>query len=90
MSISSHVIYNVLMAINIDIDSKTDINELVRLLLFRNRITIAELARRMTTLSEKEYTRFNVRAKIEKGTLRFSEMVLICEILGYKLDIREL
>lgn len=89
MSICSHVTYNMLMAINIDIDSKTDINELVRLLLFRNRITIAELARRMTTLSGKEYTRFNVRAKIEKGALRFSEMVLICEILGYKLDIRE-
>ena len=77
------------MAINIDIDSKTDINELVRLLLFRNKITIAELARRMTCLSGKEYSRFNVRAKIEKGSLKFSEMVLICEILGYKFDIRE-
>ena len=70
------------MAINIDIDSKTDINELVRLLLFRNKITIAELARQMSVLSGKEYSRFNVRAKIEKGTLKFSEMILICEILG--------
>lgn len=78
------------MAINIDIDSKTDINELVRLLLFRNKITIAELARRMSVLSNKEYSRFNVRAKIEKGSLRFSEMILILEILGYKIDIREI
>lgn len=78
------------MAINIDIDSKTDINELVRLLLFRNKITIAELARRMSILSGKEYSRFNVRAKIEKGSLRFSEMILICEILGYKIDIKEI
>lgn len=77
------------MAINIDIDSKTDINELVRLLLFRNKITIAELARQMSFLSGKEYSRFNVRAKIEKGTLKFSEMILICEILGYKIDIHE-
>ncbi len=77
------------MAINIDIDSKTDINELVRLLLFRNKITIAELARQMSVLSGKEYSRFNVRAKIEKGTLKFSEMILICEILGYKIDIHE-
>ncbi len=77
------------MAINIDIDSKTDINELVRLLLFRNKITIAELTRRMSFLSGKEYSRFNVRAKIEKGTLKFSEMILICEILGYKIDIHE-
>ena len=77
------------MAINIDIDSKTDINQLVRLLLFRNKITIAELARQMSVLSGKEYSRFNVRAKIEKGTLKFSEMILICEILGYKIDIHE-
>ena len=78
------------MAINIDIDTKTDINELVRLLLLRNKITIAELARRMSDLSGKEYSRFNVRAKMEKGSLRFSEIVLICEILGYKLDIHEI
>lgn len=77
------------MGINIDIDTQTDINELVRLLLFRNRITIAELARRMSDLSGKEYSRFNVRAKIEKGSLKFSEMILICEILGYKIDIHE-
>ena len=78
------------MAINIDIDTQTNINELVRLLLLRNRITIAELARQMSKLSGKEYSRFNVRAKIEKGSIKFSEMVLICEILGYKLDIKEL
>ncbi|MBS6602597.1 MAG: hypothetical protein KH301_02415 [Brachyspira sp.] len=77
------------MTINIDIDTNTDINELVRLLLFRNRITIAELSRRMSDLSGKEYSRFNVRAKIEKGSLKFSEMILICEILGYKIDIHE-
>lgn len=78
------------MAINIDIDTQTNINELVRLLLLRKRITIAELARRMSELDEKEYSRFNVRAKIEKGSLKFSEMILICEILGYKLDIKEI
>ena len=77
------------MTINIDIDRDTDINELVRLLLLRRRITIAELARRMSQLANKEYTRFNVRAKIEKGSLKFSEMILICEILGYKLDIND-
>lgn len=75
------------MAINIDIDTDTDINELVRLLLMRRRITIAELARRMSEIGSKNYTRFNVRAKIENASLRFTEMVLILKILGYKLDI---
>lgn len=77
------------MGINIDIDSKTNINEVIRLLLFRNKITIAELARRMTELSEFKYTRFNLRAKLEHNRIKFSEALLIFEILGYKFDLYE-
>jgi len=78
------------MGINIDIDSKTDVNEIVRLLLYRNKITIAELARRMSELSGKNYTRFNLRAKLEGRRLHFEEAVLAFEILGYKLDLKEI
>ena len=74
------------MGINIDIDSKTDLNEVIRLLLFRNKITIAELARRMSDLSGKQYTRFNLRAKLENDRVKFNEALLIFEILGYKFD----
>lgn len=77
------------MGINIDIDSKTDLNEVVRLLLFRNKITIAELARRMSDLSNTQYTRFNLRAKLENNRLKFNEALLIFEILGYKFDLSE-
>ncbi len=77
------------MGINIDIDSKTNLNEVVRLLLFRNKITIAELARRMSDLSNTQYTRFNLRAKLENNRLKFNEALLIFEILGYKFDLRE-
>ncbi len=44
----------------------------------------------MKELSQVKYTRFNVRAKIERNSLKFSEMVLICDILGYKLDLKEI
>lgn len=77
------------MGINIDIDYKTDINEVVRLLLYRNKITIAELARRMSELSGTNYTRFNLRAKLQNNRIRFNEAILIFEILGYKFDLRE-
>ncbi|MBQ8460622.1 hypothetical protein IJ541_11065 [bacterium] len=77
------------MGINIDIDSNTDINEVIRLLLYRNKITIAELARRMTELTNRNYTRFNLRAKLEGKRLHFNEAVLIFEILGYKVDLIE-
>ncbi len=77
------------MGINIDIDSKTDLNEVIRLLLFRNKITIAELARRMSDLSGKQYTRFNLRAKLENDRVKFNEALLIFEILGYKFDLIE-
>lgn len=77
------------MGINIDIDSKTDLNEVVRLLLFRNKITMAELARRMTELSGQNFTRFNLRAKLENNRVKFNEALLIFEILGYKFDLLE-
>ena len=77
------------MGINIDIVSKTNLNEVIRLLLFRNKITIAELARRMSELSGNNYTRFNLRAKLENNRVRFNEALLIFEILGYKFDIQE-
>lgn len=78
------------MGINIDIDSKTDLNEVVRLLLYRNKITIAELARRMSDISGDKYTRFNLRAKLENNRVRFHEALLIFEILGYKFDLSEI
>ncbi len=78
------------MGINIDIDYKTDLNEVLRLLLYRNKITIAELARRMSELSGKQYTRFNLRAKLQNNRLKFNEAVLIFDILGYKIDLKEL
>ena len=77
------------MGINIEIDSKTDLNEVVRLLLFRNKITMAELSRRMTELSGQKFTRFNLRAKLEHKRVRFNEALLIFEILGYKFDLTE-
>lgn len=78
------------MGINIDIDSKTNLNEVIRLLLFRNKVSIAELARRMSELSGNNYTRFNLRAKLENDRVKFSEALLIFEILGYKFDIKEI
>lgn len=78
------------MGIEIKIDTKTNTGELVRLLLYRKKVSIAELARRMKELSQVKYTRFNVRAKIERNSIKFSEMVLICDILGYKLDLKEI
>lgn len=77
------------MGINIDIDSKTNLNEVVRLLLYRNKITISELARRMSELSDVQYTRFNLRAKLENNRVKFNEALLIFEILGYKFDLIE-
>ncbi|MDE6138141.1 MAG: hypothetical protein K2F57_01565 [Candidatus Gastranaerophilales bacterium] len=77
------------MGINIELDSKTDINEVIRLLLFRNKVTIAELSRRMSELSGKNYTRFNLRAKLENKSIKFNEALLIFEILGYHFKLLE-
>lgn len=43
----------------------------------------------MSELSGNNYTRFNLRAKLENNRVRFNEALLIFEILGYKFDIQE-
>lgn len=78
------------MTIEIKLDTKTNVSELVRILLLKRCVSIAELARRMTVLSGKTISRFNLGAKLRRDTLTFSEMILICEILGYRLDLFEL
>ena len=74
----------------VDIDKDTDLNQLIRFLLLKRKMTIAELSRRMSEISGVKYSRFNIRAKIDRQSLRFHEMILICEVLGYKLDLKEI
>ena len=50
-------------------------------------MTLTELAKRMTDLSGKNYSQSLLSHKLKSESLRYSEMKLICKILGYRIYI---
>ena len=78
------------MEIKFDIARDSNSQQVVKAMLATKCVTISELAKRMNEISDYNYTRFNLAQKLSRNSLKFSEMVLICEILGYKLDINSI
>lgn len=59
----------------------------VKIMLMSKCMTITELAKRMTELSGKNYSQSLLSHKLKNESLRYSEMKLICKILGYRIYI---
>ena len=59
----------------------------VKIMLMSKCMTITELAKRMTELSGKSYSQSLLSHKLKSESLRYSEMKLICKILGYRIYI---
>ena len=64
-----------------------DVRYEVKIMLTSKRMTMTELARRMTELSGKNYSQSLISHKLAKESLRYTEMKLICKILGYRIYI---
>ena len=56
-------------------------------MLFAKQMTITELARKMTEKIGKNYTQSLISHKLADESLKYKEMKIICEILGYKIHI---
>lgn len=63
--------------------------EIVKLLLLKENISISRLAQMLSTNSKKVYQQ-TLSAKLINGTLRFNEMLEICEILGYEIEFNKI
>ena len=64
-----------------------NIREEVKIMLTSKGMTITELAKRMTEISGKNYSQSLISHKLASESLRYSEMKLICKILGYRIYI---
>ena len=64
-----------------------NIREEVKIMLFAKQMTITELARKMTEKIGKNYTQSLISHKLADESLKYKEMKIICEILGYKIHI---
>lgn len=64
-----------------------NVREEVKIMLGSKCMTITELARRMTELSGKKYSQSLISHKIANESLKYTEMKMICKILGYRIYI---
>ena len=63
--------------------------EILKILLMKENISISKLAEKLTqTKGEKVYQQ-TLSQKLIKGTLKFNEMLDICEILGYQIEFKK-
>ena len=63
--------------------------EVVKILLMKNKVSLSKLARMLSTEDKKVYQQ-SLSAKLINGTLKYNEMVQICELLGYEIDFKKL
>lgn len=65
-----------------------DIQENIKILLLKKHMTMKKLAEEMTLRAGKKMLTSSLSQKLSKGTLRYSELKLICEILGYTIEYK--
>lgn len=64
-----------------------NIKDEVKIMLFSKGMTLTELARKMSELSGKNYSQSLLSHKLADNSLRYTEMKMICKILGYRIYI---
>ena len=74
--------YNTLM-------DATDTNQIVKMLLLKENMTITKLAKLLSTNGKKYYQQ-TLSAKLLKGTLKVNELLEICRILKYEIDFKKI
>lgn len=65
-----------------------DIKKYVKVQLAMNQMTLTELAKRMSELSGKKYTRDSLNGKFYRETLSVKEMELIAQILNFIIEYK--
>ena len=64
-----------------------NIKDEVKIMLFSKGMTLTELAKKMTELSGKNYSQSLISHKLASESLRYTDMKMICKILGYRIYI---
>lgn len=63
--------------------------ECIKILLLKEAMTITKLASLMPERNGRKLTRAGLSNKLYANTLRFDELMSICDILGYELDFKK-
>lgn len=67
----------------------TNAREIVKLLLVKENLSISKLAVMLSTDQKKIYQQ-TLSSKLINGTLKFNEMLDICNVLGYEIEFNKI
>ena len=66
-----------------------NLRENIKSLLALENVTLTKIADEMTKRTGKNYSMHNLSQKLSRKTIKFEEIILICEILGYKINFEK-
>ncbi len=62
---------------------------LIKHLLVSNNMTLTELCEKMSARLNAPYSIHNISGKLKRDTIKYSEMQMILDILGYQFSIKK-
>lgn len=66
------------------------VNEDLRILLLKEKMTITELAKLATEQSGKSYTVFGISQKMARSSIKYDEMEFFAKVLGYRIKFEKI
>lgn len=66
-----------------------DTKQQLKHLLVMNDMTMTELCKKMSERLQQPYTIHNISGKLKRDTIKYSEIKLLYDILGYELILRK-
>ncbi len=64
--------------------------EFLALLLAKEELSVSQLAKKLTEKTGKTVYQQTLSSKLIKWTLKFNEMITICEMLGYEITFNKI
>ncbi|MFA7658878.1 MAG: DUF6471 domain-containing protein [Candidatus Gastranaerophilaceae bacterium] len=68
----------------------TNAREFLKILLMKENMSVSKLAEKLTQLKGEHVYQQTLSQKLIKGTLKFNEMLDICDILGYEIEFKKI
>lgn len=69
---------------------KLKAKELIKLLLMQKNIKQKELVAKLMEITGKKYTPSSFAHKVSSGNISYNEVLLITEILGYAIEVKDI
>lgn len=65
------------------------VNEDLKTLLLKEKLTITELAKMASKKSGREYTVYGISQKLLRGSMKYEELKFLAGVLGYKIKFEK-